>query len=149
MSDSPGLPEAPPPAGAYSPATVYGGLAFSAGMTPRRAGRLTVTGTVGSTVDVEAAREAAGVAAENALAALAAAAGGLDRLDRCLKMTVFVACVDGFTEQTTVANGASDAVARHLGGPPAARSAVGVRALPSGAPVEVELVVALRDPAGE
>lgn len=112
-------------------------------MTPRRQGRLVVTGTVGADVDVATAREAARIAAENAIAAVASAVGGKDRIERCLKLTVFVACAEGFGEQTAVADGASEAVLQHLDGPPPARSAVGVRALPAGAPVEVELVVAV------
>jgi len=113
----------PRPEGAYVPAVaepIRTGdvLVASAGMTPRRDGRLTLTGLVGRDLDVPAASEAAGLAARNAVAAVA----------------------DGFTDLSAVADGASaalDALAPGLGRP--ARSAVGVRALPGGAPVEVEL----------
>ncbi|MGI5203783.1 RidA family protein [Spirillospora sp. CA-108201] len=147
------LPAAPRPQGAYVPAVaapVRAGdvLVASAGMTPRRDGRLTVTGLVGRDLDVPAAREAAALAARNAVAAVAG--GDIGRVRRWVRMTVYVACADGFTDLSAVADGASaalDAVAPGLGRP--ARSAVGVRALPGGAPVEVELTAIAEDPERE
>jgi enamine deaminase RidA (YjgF/YER057c/UK114 family) len=54
-----------------------------------------------------------------------------------------VACTDGFTQQSAVADGASRALERVLGeAGRAARTACGVCALPGGACVEVELVAA-------
>jgi enamine deaminase RidA (YjgF/YER057c/UK114 family) len=114
-------------------------------MTPRRDGQLTAQGRVGVDVTAAAARQAAGVAAENALAAVADAGGGLNRVRTCLRLTVYVACADDFVELSAVADGASAALEAHLGpGGRPARTAVGVRSLPGGAPVEVELMVAVR-----
>jgi enamine deaminase RidA (YjgF/YER057c/UK114 family) len=114
-------------------------------MTPRVDGALTVRGIVGTDLTVVEAAAAAGVAARNALAAVGSAAGGLNRLDRCLRMTVFVACAPGFTELSAVADGASAAVAEFVGEAALpARSAIGVLALPSGAPVEVELTATVK-----
>ncbi|MDK3257895.1 RidA family protein [Blastococcus capsensis] len=133
-----------PPQGAYVPAVVHGGLAWTAGMTPRRYGELVVHGVVGRDLDIPAAREAAGLAADNAVTALVEAVG-LPGIERALKMTVFIAAVDGFTAHSAVADGASRVLRERLGDRGAvARSAVGVRTLPSGAPVEVELVAAVR-----
>lgn len=141
------LPPVPPPQGAYVPAVRHGGMVFTAGMTPRVDGTLAYTGIVGRDLDVDAARAAAGVAARNALAAAASAAGGLDRLDRCLRMSVFIASEEGFTDLSAVADGATSALAEHLGADRLpVRSAIGVRSLPSGAPVEVELTAAVRPP---
>ena len=132
-----------PPQGAYVPAVVHGGLAYTAGMTPRRHGELVVTGVVGRDLDVATAREAAGLAAGNAVTAVVEAVG-LPGIVRGLKMTVFIAAVDGFTAHSAVADGASTVLRERLGERGVvARSAVGVRTLPSGAPVEVELVVAV------
>ncbi|ORB28716.1 RidA family protein [Mycolicibacterium parafortuitum] len=130
----------PVPQGEYVPAVLHDGVVYTAGMTPRRAGALTCTGRVGDGVDPAAARAAAGLAAANALAAARAAAPDGAVL-RCVKMTVFVACPPEFTALSAVADGASAALIAELGdrGRPA-RSAIGVSALPSGAPVEVELV---------
>jgi enamine deaminase RidA (YjgF/YER057c/UK114 family) len=134
-----------PPQGAYVPAVVHGGMVWTAGMTPRRDGQLLVRGTVGREVDVAAAREAAGIAAGNTLTAIAEALGSLDAVERCLKLTVFVAAVEGFTEHSAVADGASAVLVERLGERGVvARSAVGVATLPSGAPVEVELLAAVR-----
>ncbi|MFB4297117.1 RidA family protein [Actinomadura sp. NTSP31] len=131
----------PRPQGAYvtavaEPLRAGDVLVASAGMTPREDGRLVVTGLVGRDVDVAAARAAAALAARNAVAAVTA--GESARIRRWVRMTVYVACADGFTELSAVADGASRVLdGLGLGRP--ARSAVGVRALPGGAPVEVEL----------
>jgi enamine deaminase RidA (YjgF/YER057c/UK114 family) len=133
-----------PPQGAYLPAVVHGGFAWTAGMTPRRYGELLVQGVVGRDLDVADAREAAALAADNAVTALVEAVG-LAGIERAVKMTVFIAAVDGFTAHSTVADGASRVLRERLGERGAvARSAVGVATLPSGAPVEVELVAAVR-----
>lgn len=128
------------------PAVVYGGIAFSAGMTPRIGGELQVQGAVEVDVPVAEARSAAYLAATNALSAIAAAVGGLEQIDRCLQMTVFIACTPAFARHSHVADGASAALQDWLGGRrgAAARSAVGVASLPSGSPVEVELSAAVR-----
>jgi enamine deaminase RidA (YjgF/YER057c/UK114 family) len=141
----PALPPPPRPQGSYVPAVMVDGFVHSAGMTPRRDGELVVRGTVGTDVSPEEAAAAAGLAAANALAAIAAAAGGLDRVRRCVRMTVYVACSADFTALSAVADGASAELARHVGirGLPA-RSAVGVWCLPDRAPVEVELTAAVR-----
>lgn len=140
----PALPAQPVPRGQYVPAVVHAGLAFSAGMTPRVDGELTVRGIVGADLSADQARAAARLATENALAAVANAAGGLDRVDRCLRLTVYIACATGFGGHSAVADGASQALADWLGDRgAAARAAIGVASLPSGSPVEVELVAAI------
>lgn len=134
---------APPPQGDYVPAVFHDGVIYSAGMTPRRDGRLMITGVVGATVSLEDAKAAAGLAAENALAAvqsLLPRATGF----RCLRMTVYIACASGFVTLSAVADGASAAIAAVVGPDRLpARSAIGVQSLPSGAPVEVELIAAV------
>ncbi|RCW45835.1 enamine deaminase RidA (YjgF/YER057c/UK114 family) [Halopolyspora algeriensis] len=141
------LPEAPAPQGTYGPALVHAGIAFSAGMTPRVHGELAVRGIVGRDLDVAAAQSAAAIAARNALAAITGAAGGLERIERCLRLSVFVACTDEFRELSAVADGATAAIAEHTDTAALpVRSAIGVRSLPSGAPVEVELTAAVSTP---
>jgi enamine deaminase RidA (YjgF/YER057c/UK114 family) len=140
----PKLPDAPVPQGQYVPSVVHGEIAVSAGMTPRVDGRLTVVGTVGIDVSVRDAFAAAGLAAANALSAIATSAGGLPNVVQCLRMTVYVACRSNFTEHSAVADGASAELRRLLGDRgAAARSAIGVASLPSGSPVEVELMAAV------
>jgi enamine deaminase RidA (YjgF/YER057c/UK114 family) len=122
------------------PAVLHDGVVYTAGMTPRQNGKLTITGVVGSTVSIEQARAAAGLAAANALAA---ARSALSTDMRCLRMTVYIACVPGFHDLSMVADGASEAISTMLGQHALpARSAIGVQSLPSDAPVEVELIAA-------
>lgn len=138
------LPKVPRPQGHYVPAVVHGGIAYSAGMTPRVDGTLLCTGQVGAEVSLDQARDLAGYAVANALSALAEAVGGVDRITQCLRLTVYIATAPGFTAHSQVADGASVVLQERLGRRGAvARSAVGVASLPSGSPVEVELSVAL------
>ncbi len=139
------LPPPPVPQGSYRPAAVAGGFVWSAGMTPRRDGRLVITGRVGDEVDLDGAREAAALAAANALAAVAEALGGLEHVERIVHVTVYVSCTPGFTEHSAVADGASGALAALCGERSMpSRVAVGVASLPGGAPVEVQIVAAGR-----
>lgn len=137
----------PPPAAlaAYVPAVVAGEWVYTAGQLPLRDGTLLATGAVGGTVTVEQAADCARQCALNALAAIQAAVGDLERV-RIVKVTGFVASAAGFTGQPQVLNGASELFAAVFGadGQPA-RSAVGVAGLPLDAPVEVEVVAHLRD----
>jgi enamine deaminase RidA (YjgF/YER057c/UK114 family) len=133
----------PAPRGDYVPAVLHDGVVYSAGMTPRRDGELTVAGVVGTTVSIEEAKVAAGLAAANALAAVRAALPADAKSVRCLRMRVYIACAPDFHELSRVADGASAAIAADLGRQALpARSAIGVLTLPSGAPVEVDLVAA-------
>lgn len=137
------LPDAPKPAAAYAPWARHGDLVFTAGQIPVVDGALTATGRLGDELDTDAGAEVARTCAINVLAVAKAAAGSLDRV-RVLKLTVFVASADGFTEQHLVANGASQLIADVLGDAGVhARSAVGVPWLPLNAPVEVEAVLAV------
>lgn len=136
----------PTPQGEYVAAKQFGEFAMSAGMTPRVDGTLIVTGIVGASVSIAQASHAAGIATENALAALSAEIGGEDRIADCLHMTVYVACEPDFTAHSQVADGASVAIMHRLGaGFLPSRAAIGVSSLPGGSPVEVELTVAVRD----
>jgi enamine deaminase RidA (YjgF/YER057c/UK114 family) len=138
------LPAPPVPQGHYVPVVVHAGTAYAAGMTPRVNGHLRVRGVVGVDLTVDEACIAAGLAATNAIAAVADAVGGLDRVQRCLRMTVYVACQPDFVQHSAVADGASKVLRDWLGERgTVVRSAVGVVSLPSGAPVEVELTVAV------
>lgn len=140
MVTPPKLPALPRPQGHYVPTSRSGDLVTTAGMTPRVDGVLAVTGRVGDTVDVDRARHAAAIAALNGLAALADAAGGINRIVGLLRMTVYVHAASGFTQHSQVADAATDALVTHLGDRGrCARSAVGVASLPSDAPVEIEL----------
>ena len=134
------LPSPPAPQGGYQPAVAGAGLVVTAGMTPRVDGELRHRGQVGAEVPLEDAREAAAIAVGNALSAALAATPPGGRLDRVLRLTVYVNAVPGFTQHSAVADGASARLVELLGDAGAAsRSAVGVASLPGGACVELEL----------
>ncbi|MDN4484231.1 RidA family protein [Demequina lignilytica] len=142
------LPEVATPVGTYVPAKRIGDLIHTSGQLPLVSGDLIAVGVVGQRsgdVTPERANECARIAALNALAAAAQAAGGLDSIESVVKITGFVASAPGFTAQPAVINGASSLLVEVFGEAGRhARSAVGVASLPLGAPVEVELTVALR-----
>lgn len=141
------LPAAPTPVASYVPVVISGSLAFVSGQVAMSEGEVMWPGKAGSDVSVDDATRAARRCALQALAALRAELGSLDRVARMLKATVFVASAPGFTDQPKVANGASDLLADVFGEAGRhARAAVGVAELPLGAPVELELIVELTDP---
>ena len=124
---------------------VHGGTARTSGCLPRNAdGVLHATGVLGRDVTPAVGVECAALCAENALSLLRAELGTLDAIQRTLTMTVFMACTEAFVEQPAVADGASRVLADVFGDAGRhSRSAIGVAALPRGAPVEVELTVVL------
>lgn len=139
------LPPAPAPVGSYVPAVRIGDLVMTSGQLPMRDGKLTAIGKIGEPLSLEQGAEAGRVAVLNALAHVAAQAGGLSNVQRVVRMGVFVNSSRGFTDQAKVANGASDLLAdifgdagRHV------RAAVGVNELPLDAPIEIELMVQVK-----
>jgi enamine deaminase RidA (YjgF/YER057c/UK114 family) len=140
------LPGPFPPHDPLDAVVVHAGTARTSGCLPRDAdGVLHATGLVGGPVSVETATACAELCALNAMSLLRAALGSLDAIERLVTLTVFIACVAGFAEQPRVADGASQALVRVFGDAGRhTRSAIGVAALPRGAPVEVEVTAALR-----
>ncbi len=133
------LPPAPAVLGAYVPATRAGSLVFTSGQLPLLGGALMTSGLVGREVDLETARQCARQAALNALAAASTVCDLGDVLG-VVRLTGYVACVAGFTAQPAVVDGASEVMTVAFGTAGAhARTAVGVGALPKGAPVNVTL----------
>lgn len=135
-----------PPHHPLEAVVVHGGVARTSGQLPRIDGELTCVGTLGLTVTVEEGTAASAVCALNALAVLEAALGTLDRVDRILAVTGFVASAPDFHQQPAVVDGASAVLydvfgesGRHT------RSAIGVAALPRGGAVEIEVTVSVRD----
>ncbi len=138
------LPAVVPPTAVYVPAKRVGNLVFTSGQMPYEDGLLRTTGKVGGEVDVARARELARACAINALAVIHAEVG-LDSVVEVVKVLGFVASADGFTDQPVVVNGASELLEEVFGvAGKHARSAVGMAELPMGAPVELEVIVAVR-----
>lgn len=141
------LPDVVPPLAAYVPAKVHGDLVFTAGQLPLVSGQLPAAGKVGDghgLVPADDAKAYARQSALNAIAAAAAAAGGVDKLTGVVKVTGFVASVPDFLGQPGVINGASEVLGEIFGDAGRhARSAVGVPVLPLDSPVEVEVIFSL------
>jgi len=138
------LPTPAAPVAAYVPAVAAGGFLYISGQLPFRQGEV-VTGRLGADLGVEAGREAARLCGVMLLAQMKAALGSLDRVERIVKLGVFVSSDPHFTEQPKVADGASTLMADVFGDAGKhARSAVGVPALPLGAAVEIDAIVAIR-----
>jgi enamine deaminase RidA (YjgF/YER057c/UK114 family) len=138
------LPAPPKPVASYVPVAIHGDVAFVAGQVAMQEGKPLATGRVGEDVSVEEAQGLARRCALQALAALKEALGSLDRVRRIVKVTVWVASGEAFTEHSNVANGASDLLVEVFGeAGKHARAAVGAPSLPLGVPVEVEMVVGI------
>jgi enamine deaminase RidA (YjgF/YER057c/UK114 family) len=135
------LPPPPKPVASYVSTVASLGFVYVSGQVAFIDGDLLHPGKLGHSVHVEQGQEAARRAALQAISALQAEVGDLDRVRRIVKVTVFVASGDGFGEQPAVANGASDLLVEVFGEAGRhAREAVGVAELPLGACVEVSLV---------
>jgi enamine deaminase RidA (YjgF/YER057c/UK114 family) len=140
------LPEAASPSFNYLPVTLHRGLAHVAGQLPKVDGEVRVQGKAGGTVSLETARGEARICILQGLACLKQALGNLDRIERVLKVTGFVASAPGFNDQPKVLDAASDLLGEILGDAGRhARSAVGVAELPRNAAVEIEMIVAYRE----
>ena len=137
------LPEPAAPVAAYVPVVIAGGLAHVSGQLPFIDGKL-VSGRLGEDVSLEDGTAAARACGMMILAQLKAALGSLDRVERVVKLGAFVNSTGDFTDQPKVANGASELMADVFGDAGRhARAAVGVPALPLGAAVEVDAVIAV------
>jgi enamine deaminase RidA (YjgF/YER057c/UK114 family) len=137
------LPKAAAPVASYVPVVAHGGFAHVSGQLPFVDGVL-MKGRLGDDVSLDEGKAAARACALMIVAQLEAA-GLLDRVERIVKLNAFINCTGDFTDQPEVANGASDLMEQVFGDAGKhARAAVGVPALPRGAAVEVDVVVALK-----
>lgn len=138
------LPEAAAPVAAYVPTVQVGNLLHISGQIPFQGSEL-MTGRVGEDRDLDYGYAAARACGIMLIAQMQKALGSLDRVDRIVKLTVFVNCGPNFTDQPKVANGASELMEQVFGEAGRhARSAVGASSLPRGVAVEVDAIVAVK-----
>ncbi len=139
------LPRAPAPVGAYVPYVISGSLMFISGQVPIRDGAMIHEGKVPLDVTVGQGQECAALCFLNAIAQAKAALGDLERVERIVRMTGYVAVAADFTAQPLVVNGASNLAVDIFGEKGKhARVAVGVAELPLGAPVELEVILEVK-----
>jgi enamine deaminase RidA (YjgF/YER057c/UK114 family) len=134
------LPTPPAPVASYVPTVTSGNLVFVSGQITSAPEGLKYVGVVGKDLTVEDGKAAARLCAINAVAQAKAACGGdLDRIKRCVKLSVFVNAAPNFTQHPEVANGASDLLVEVFGeAGKHARAALGAGSLPRGVACEVE-----------
>ncbi len=138
------LPEAAAPVAAYVPTVTAGGLMHVSGQLPFKDG-VVMTGRLGEDRDLAYGQEAAERCGLMVVAQIEKALGGFDRVERIVKLGVFVNSAPGFTDQPQVANGASELMEKLFGEAGRhARAAVGVAVLPRGAAVEIDAIIAVK-----
>jgi enamine deaminase RidA (YjgF/YER057c/UK114 family) len=139
------LPPVAVPAAAYVPFVRTGNLVFISGHIARQQGKPRV-GQLGLTMTTEQGKEAARGIAVDLLGTLHAAVGDLNSVSRIVKLLGLVNSTPTFTEHHLVINGCSELLAEVFGPQIGAhaRSAFGVAQIPTGACVEVEMIVETR-----
>lgn len=141
------LPEAPKPVAAYLPSVVFNGnLVYVSGQDCRLNGELLHKGKLGREVTVEQGKACSRQAIINCLAALKYSIGDLDKVKRIVKLLGMVASAEGFDNHPAVIDGASQLLIDIFGeNGKHARAAVGLYELPFGTPVEIEMIVELKE----
>ncbi|MCJ7566996.1 MAG: RidA family protein, partial [Anaerolineales bacterium] len=136
------LPKPPQPVAAYLPAVQVGDLLFLSGTTCYKDGEFLYTGRVGTELTIEQGYIAARQTALNLLSVIKATLGGLDQVERVVKLNGYVNSAPDFDRQPEVINGASELLEELYGERGKhARTAIGVSDLPAHIPVEIELII--------
>ena len=127
--------------GHYVPVVRDKDQVFVSGQIPRVGDAVVVTGAAGREVDLARAQTAATICVMRALALLQRSLGSLEHIRGIQRLTVYVRSAEDFTQQSEVADAASDILFRVLGDAGAhTRTSVGVLQLPKGATVEIDLI---------
>jgi enamine deaminase RidA (YjgF/YER057c/UK114 family) len=135
------LPAPPEPFGTYVEAVQTGNLLFVSGMLPTEGHGAKFIGRIGAELDIEAARQAAQLAALNALAVARQHLGSLDKIARVVRLGVSVATSGDVRDQPKVADAASELLQDVFGKDKSpCRLVYGVASLPLGIPVELEII---------
>lgn len=130
--------------GNYVPAVRNGDEVYVSGQIPRIDNQVMVVGRVGAETTLEQARHGARISTLRALAILGQMLGDLQRIKRILRINVYVQSAADFTQQSEVADGASEILYSIFAEAGVhTRTSVGVYQLPKNASVEVDMIVAL------
>ena len=136
------LPVLAAPVNAYVDAVVDNGLLYLSGKGPRRPDGSRRVGKVGGDVSVEEAGEDARITGINLLAAIHAAIGSLEKVERVVKVLAPVNAVPEFADHPKVIDSFSSLMVDVFGDKGRhARSAFGVGSLPNGMTIEIEMIV--------
>lgn len=130
--------------GNYVPIVRHQNELYISGQIPRIGDTVVVTGRAGADTSLAQAQLAAKICAMRALALVQRSLGSLDEVKRLLRMTLYVQCAEDFTQQSEVADAASEILFFVLGDAGAhTRSSIGVYQLPKNATVELDLIAAV------
>ena len=132
--------------GNYVPLVRDGHHLYVSGQIPRVGNTVVVTGAVGAEVSLVDAQKAAKVCVMRGLALLQRALGGLEHIQSVPRINVYVQSASTFTQQSEVADGASEVLFQVLGPQAGAhsRTSVGVLQLPKNAAVEIDLIASVQ-----
>ena len=123
-----------------------GNMVYLSGHGPLKADGEYMIGKVGSEFNLEQAQEAARLTGISLLEALKAEVGNLNKVKRIVKVLGMVNAVPSFDQHSQVINGFSDLMVEVFGEDGKhARSAIGLGSLPRNIPVEIEMIVEMKE----
>ena len=139
------LTEPAAPTANFLKAVRIGNLVYLAGHGPDKPEGGQVIGKLGSDLTIEQGQEAARLVGISLLSSLKKEIGNLNKVKRIVKVLGMVNAVPTFTNHSQVINGFSDLMVQIFGeNGKHARSAVGLSSLPANIPVEIEMIVELK-----
>lgn len=132
--------------GSFIGAVRVGNLVYLSGQGPLIEDGKYIIGKVGKELNFEEAKNAARLTGISMLEALKASVGNLNNVKRIVKVLGMVNAVPAFDNHSQVINGFSDLMVEVFGeNGRHARSAIGLGSLPRNIPVEVEMIVEMKD----
>ena len=132
--------------GSFIGAVRVGNLVYLSGQGPLIENGKYIIGKVGKDLNFEEAKNAARLTGISMLEALKASVGNLNNVKRVVKVLGMVNAVPEFDNHSQVINGFSDLMVEVFGeNGKHARSAIGLGSLPRNIPVEVEMIVEIKD----
>jgi len=140
------LPNPATPVGSYVVTKRVGSFVYTSGSSCFEKGKLKYRGRVGKDLTIEEGCDAARLTVLNLLSQVEAEIGSLDSITSIVKLLGFVNSSLDFFDQPKVLNAASDLLVEIFGDRGRhTRSAVGVSVLPMNAPVEIEMIVEVKE----
>lgn len=123
-----------------------GNIIYLSGHGPLKADGEYMKGKVGTEFNLEQAQAAARLTGINLLEALKAEVGNLNDVKRIVKVLGMVNAIPTFDQHSQVINGFSDLMVEVFGDSGRhARSAIGLGSLPMNIPVEIEMIVEMKE----
>lgn len=140
------LPVVSEPVASYVQVKTIGNLVYISGQMPVLNGEQNYKGKLGQEYTKEEGYEAARLCGLNLIAQLKNTIGNLDKVNQIVHLKGFVASTSDFFEHPYVINGASDLMIEIFGEKGKhTRCALGTNVLPFNVPVEVELIVEIKE----